>query len=188
MVNFFDERFIVIQDDSRLHRTELNLRQHDRTILISIIAHISIFGSQDPIGSSPCRTAGRFWANLVRLRQVATDSYSPEVIGDGAADGQPSPIRLRNRKACRSVDDKMRFYPINFLYILAFDDHFVEPGLARSRHSRTDCAPASRWSCRSVTILRVTTTYMPPGITDSTSDSFRKTSVPAGSVSPIARP
>ena len=83
---------------------------------------------------------GRFWANLVRLRQVATDSYSPEAIGDGAADGQPSPIRLRNRKACRSVDDKMRFYPINFLYILAFDDHFVEPGLARSRQPYRLCA------------------------------------------------
>ena len=49
MVNFFDERFIVIQDDSRLHRTELNLRQHDRTILISIIAHVFILSSQGPI-------------------------------------------------------------------------------------------------------------------------------------------
>lgn len=92
-----------------------------------------------PTGRRAGRRAAFGRTSCVSGRSRRTTA-SPENIGDGAADGHPGPIRLRNRKACRSVDDKMRFYPINFLYILAFDDHFVEPGLARSRQPYRLCA------------------------------------------------
>ena len=81
-----------------------------------------------------------------RASQAGCDGQRlrPKLSGMTLHTAQPSPICLRNRKACRSVDDKIVLLPINFLYILAFDDHFVEPGLARSRQPYRLCAGFQR--------------------------------------------